>query len=76
MTSDSSISTLEIRKEGISRFYLCVEWTSTFKRSYYMVLTLMELESHMVTAMTIIIQDKTMNGHLAVVLMLWLLPKL
>ena len=46
MTSCSSISTLEIRKEGTSRFYSCVEWTSTIKGFYYMVLTLMELGSH------------------------------
>ena len=46
MTSCSSISTLEIRKEGTSRFYLCIEWTSTFTCFYYMVLTLMELGSH------------------------------
>ena len=46
MTSCSSISTLEIRKEGTSRFYSCIEWTSTIKGFYYMVLTLMELGSH------------------------------
>ena len=46
MTSCSSISTLEIRKEETSRFYLCIEWTSTFNCFYYMVLTLMELGSH------------------------------
>ena len=46
MTSGSSISTLEIRKEGTSRFCLCIEWTSTFNCFYYMVLTLMELGSH------------------------------
>ena len=46
MTSCSSISTLEIRKEGASRFYLCIEWISTFNCFDYMVLTLMELGSH------------------------------
>ena len=30
VTSDISISTLEIRQERTSRFYLWVEWTSTF----------------------------------------------
>ena len=35
MTSGISISTLEIRQEKTSRFYLRVEWTSPFKGFYW-----------------------------------------